>query len=46
MLKLRVFDLYQKFSLTVLGPFYRSLGRKLYQMGANLQGNLYSDDRC
>ena len=46
MFKLRAYEFWDKLNLTVIGPFYRSLGKSLYALGAKMQGELYSDDRC
>lgn len=46
MFKLRAYEFWDKLNLTVIGPFYRSLGKSLYALGARMQGELYSDDRC
>ena len=46
MFRLKAYDIYEKLNMVFIGPFYRSLGKKLYAMGALMQGELYSDDRC
>lgn len=46
MFKLRVYDFYEKLNVTLIGPFYRYLGKSLYTIGAFLQADLYADDRC
>lgn len=45
MLRLRLFDAYEKFSMTFLGPFYRRIGKTLAQSGLNMQQPYTSDDR-
>lgn len=45
MIKLRVFDLFEKFSFNVIGPLYRNLGIRLAATGLKLQGDRTSDDR-
>lgn len=45
MIKLRVFDLFEKFSFNVIGPFYRNFGIRLAAAGLRLQGDRTSDDR-
>ena len=46
MFKLRAYEFWDKLNMTVIGPFYRNLGKSMYALGARLQGELYSDDRC
>eukprot|EP01017_Pseudomicrothorax_dubius_P014439 TRINITY_DN1685_c0_g1_i1.p1 TRINITY_DN1685_c0_g1~~TRINITY_DN1685_c0_g1_i1.p1 ORF type:complete len:348 (-),score=73.18 TRINITY_DN1685_c0_g1_i1:176-1219(-) len=45
MFKLRVYDLYEKFSRAVIGPSFRRWGISLVRTGIALQGPLASDDR-
>lgn len=45
MLRLRLFDAYEKFSMTFLGPLYRRIGKTLAQQGLHLQQPYTSDDR-
>lgn len=45
MFRLRVFDLYEGFSQTVLGPIYRRVGKHLAQKGLAYQLPNTSDDR-
>lgn len=45
MLRLRFFDVYEKFSQTVLGPMYRHIGKTLALRGMDIQQPYTSDDR-
>ena len=36
---------YEKLQQRVIGPQLRSLGQRLYKFGANLQGDLFHEDR-
>ena len=45
MFKLRVFDIYEKFSYHVIGPTLRHSGKALAQFGLRIQGSLGADDR-
>ncbi|EAR99480.2 transcription factor apfi protein, putative (macronuclear) [Tetrahymena thermophila SB210] len=45
MLRLRLFDAYEKISMTFLGPLYRRIGKSLAQTGLNIQQPYTSDDR-
>lgn len=45
MLKLRVFDAWEKLTFSVIGPAFRKLGQTLNVSGLSLQGDLTSDDR-
>lgn len=45
MIKLRFYDIWEKFALNFLGPFYRNIGKNFAQAGLGMQGDLTSDDR-
>lgn len=45
MIKLRLFDAWEKFSFSVIGPAYRFIGKSMAQTGLQMQGALTSDDR-
>lgn len=45
MIKLRLFNLYERFSHQIVGPVYRTFGKRLYQLGAALEGHMINDDR-
>ena len=40
-----VYAAVEKFNGTVLGPAYRSLGRKIYAFGSRLEGEHLEEDR-
>jgi hypothetical protein len=45
MLRLRLFDILERFSANVAGPFYRRLGQSLTESGVRIQGDPNADDR-
>ena len=45
MFKLKVLDIWEKFTFSVVGPAYRRLGKTMAKTGLNLQGSMASDDR-
>eukprot|EP01016_Furgasonia_blochmanni_P016112 TRINITY_DN1914_c0_g2_i2.p1 TRINITY_DN1914_c0_g2~~TRINITY_DN1914_c0_g2_i2.p1 ORF type:complete len:197 (+),score=53.53 TRINITY_DN1914_c0_g2_i2:106-696(+) len=45
MLRLRLFDVLERFSANVVGPFYRRLGQSLTESGVRIQGDPNADER-
>ena len=45
MLRLRLFDVLERFTSNVVGPFYRRLGKNLAETGVRIQGDPNADDR-